>query len=113
MRDRELEALGIRDYFDARMTAGDAGRIKPHPEPFLTLLERLGVKAENAVFVGDRPQDDVAGAQAAGMRGVWVRRGSNHAEHVANGIRPNAIIDRLGDLLDILAVWYPHWRRSS
>jgi len=113
MRDRELEKLGLLRYFDVRLTAGDVGRVKPHPAPFEALLSSLGVSANQAVFVGDRPQDDVAGAHAVGMRAVWVRRGTAHNGVLREGIRPNAVIDRLGDLLNVLDIWYPGWRERG
>ena len=107
MRDAELKALGILDYLDVRLTAGDVGKFKPHPHPFRVALHRLGVTADEAVFVGDRVQDDVAGAQAAGMRAIWVRRGS---EPTNGEFKPNATISSLKELLKILDVWYPGWR---
>jgi putative hydrolase of the HAD superfamily len=107
MRDRELEALGVLKLLDIRLTAGDAGHIKPHPRPFEIVLERLNATADEAVFVGDRLQDDVMGAQSVGMRAVWVRR---ELAATPGLIRPNAIINSLSDLLDVLDMWYPTWR---
>jgi 2-haloalkanoic acid dehalogenase type II len=107
MRDRELEAYGLLDLIDERMTAGDAGHLKPHPRAFQAVLDRLGVEPEEAVMVGDRLEDDVAGGQQVGMRTVWVRR--NGAEP-QNGIRPDATITALNELLDLLDNWFPNWR---
>lgn len=111
MRDRELESLGLLPYFDARITAGDVGKVKPHPAPFLAILRALGTPPEDAVYVGDRAVDDVTGAQAAGMRAVWVRHGM--AELPAPTIKPNAIIGALGELLDVLYGWYPGLRERA
>lgn len=108
MRDRELEAYGLRDYFEVRKTAGDIGVLKPHPRPFQATMEAMSVQPDEALYVGDRLHDDVGGAQAAGMRAVWVRRDPEATS--SDEIRPNAIIDRMTELLDVLDLWYPGWR---
>lgn len=107
MRDAELRAYGLLDYLDVRLTAGDVGKFKPHPQVFRVVLEQLGVSPVNAVFVGDSPQHDVAGAQAVGMRAIWVRRAD---AVLTDSIKPNAIVDSLSSILSILDVWYPGWR---
>ncbi|MFJ9518433.1 HAD family hydrolase [Kitasatospora sp. NPDC101801] len=48
---------------------------KPHPSGFLDGLAVLGCSAADAVMVGDRPDKDVAGAQALGIRALRVRQG--------------------------------------
>jgi putative hydrolase of the HAD superfamily len=71
----KLRALG----FDTMVVvcSDELGREhrKPDPAPFERALEALGVDATEAVFVGDRPEKDVAGAIAVGMRAVRVRTG--------------------------------------
>lgn len=111
MRDTELREVGLLDYLDVRLTAGDVGKLKPHPRPFQVAMERLGVAPSEAVFVGDRVMDDVAGAQMAGMRGVWVRR--NSLELINGAAKPNATIDQLQGLFKVLDLWYPGWGRSG
>jgi putative hydrolase of the HAD superfamily len=111
MRDIELKAVGLLDYLDVRLTAADVGKLKPHPQPFRVAMQRLGVAPSEAVFVGDRVQDDVAGAQVAGMRAVWVRRGSPDLFNV--GFKPNATIDALRELFKILDLWYPGWQKLA
>jgi putative hydrolase of the HAD superfamily len=107
MRDVELQSLGLLRYLDVRVTAGDVGKLKPHPRPFKEVLKRLGVEPEEAVFVGDRLHDDIMGAQGAGMRAIWVRRATGPENGTA---KPNATIDRLRALLEILDLWFPGWR---
>jgi putative hydrolase of the HAD superfamily len=107
MRDRELEALGLRDLLDERLTAGDIGHLKPHPRPFEAVLGRLNATASEAVFVGDRVQDDIVGAQSVGMRAVWIRRDGST---LPDPTRPDAVITDLRELLSILDQWFPGWR---
>ncbi len=116
MRDRELEAFGLLEHLDVRLTAGDVGHLKPHPRAFEAVLEKLGIGPAEAVFVGDQLHDDVAGAQAVGMRAVWIRRVSaTHEGEIIqgmqpNGVKPNATINSLSELLDTLDAWHPGWR---
>ncbi len=110
MRDSELKAAGLLDLLDIRLTAGDVGKFKPHTKPFQEALKQLHVSAEEAVFVGDQVQDDVAGAQAAGMRAVWIRRGAD----ISNGsCKPNATIASIRELLQTLDLWFPGWRETT
>ena len=62
---RGMDLCGIVDHFPVIVTPEDVASPKPHPEPVLFALERLGVRAEEAVFVGDSPHD-VAAGRAAG-----------------------------------------------
>jgi len=66
-----LERDGVLDLLDARVYTSDLEYVKPHPEAFGALLDAVGVEPEQAVFVGDRLHDDVAGAKQLGMRTVW------------------------------------------
>lgn len=49
------------------LSSADIGVRKPEPEIFRTALHRLGVSAERAWFVGDTPEEDIAGATAVGL----------------------------------------------
>ncbi|HEX8930688.1 MAG TPA: HAD-IA family hydrolase [Actinomycetota bacterium] len=73
----KVRALGLEDLFDVIVYSDDLGRDrrKPHPAPFHRALARLAVPADAAVMIGDRPDKDVAGAAAAGLRAIRVRTG--------------------------------------
>lgn len=77
IQTEKLQALGLSDAFDVVVLSDELGRArrKPHPAPFMAALERLGTPPSAAVFVGDRPDKDVAGATNVGMRAVRVRTG--------------------------------------
>ena len=81
----KLHALGLRDAFSVvvlsdALPGGRAAR-KPNPAPLLRAASTLGVSPQAAVVVGDRPDKDVAGAHAAGMRAIRVRTGEyKHVE---------------------------------
>jgi len=65
----KLKALGIEQSFDAVLSAHDADvqRFKPDPRGLHVALEQLGVEADEAVYVGDRPLIDGVAAERAGM----------------------------------------------
>lgn len=111
MRDRELAAVGLLDYFNGcRFSAADVGYLKPHPSIFETALQCLGVSADEVVFVGDSLQADVVGAQSVGMKAV-LRANEMHSPGMLNtGIQPDAIIQNFHDLYAIFDRWYEGWR---
>lgn len=86
VQDARLAAGGIIDYFPVRVYSRDEGVAKPNPAILGIALERLGVTALQAVFVGDSPTNDMAAANAAGVRFVWYRsdgRFQNPGERIA------------------------------
>lgn len=67
----KIAVLGLADSFDAILVSGEEGVRKPDAELFRRALARCGVEPHEAVFVGDHPVADVAGAHEAGMKAVW------------------------------------------
>lgn len=61
-----LEAVGLASYFDYVAASALEGVAKPDPQIFRVVLHKLGVAPQEAVHIGDSP-DDVAGAEAAGV----------------------------------------------
>jgi HAD superfamily hydrolase (TIGR01549 family) len=59
---------------DAWVSSGVHGKVKPSPSIFKAVLELLGVAPSEAVMIGDSPADDVAGAEAVGIRGLLLDR---------------------------------------
>ena len=73
-RHAELEALGVR--VEAMGMSDSMGVAKPDPGFFARTLELLGSPdPADVAYVGDRVDNDVVASAAAGMRGVWIRRG--------------------------------------
>jgi len=66
---------------DAWVSSGSHGKVKPSPLIFAAALELLGVAARDAVMVGDSLEDDVEGAEAAGMRALLLDRAGRFREH--------------------------------
>jgi HAD superfamily hydrolase (TIGR01549 family) len=97
-----LERDGLSSLIDVRAYTSTMAHSKPHRDAFQHVLDRLGVRAENAVMVGDRPFDDVWGGQQAGMRAIW--RPHPAAEPLGD-VKPDAVIQQLTELPAIIAAW--------
>src|SRR5206468_7825697 len=77
VQGRKLDALGLRDAFDAVVVTGELGdgAGKPSPRGYEEVLRRLGgVSPDEAVYVSDNPAKDFLAARRAGMRSLRVRR---------------------------------------
>ena len=79
-KDGSTKALDNEEYrklevlFDAIVIAGEGDiPAKPDPIPFRIMLEKLGVKGEEAVFVGDDMRIDIEGSKNAGLIPVWLK----------------------------------------
>jgi len=66
--------LGLEDYLDFAVTSQEAGADKPKLPIFLAALDRAGVKAFEAIHVGDQYQLDVVGASEAGINPILIDR---------------------------------------
>jgi phosphoglycolate phosphatase-like HAD superfamily hydrolase len=73
---------------------------KPHPEPLLAALLKIGAKPSEAVMIGDSPVD-VEAARAAGMLVGLVSHGFVPKEYL-NASDPDWLVDSLSDFMDIL-----------
>ena len=112
MRDAELKAFGLIDYFpDCRVSGADAGYLKPHRRIFEMALDRMGTEPAETVFVGDNPVADIAGAQAMGMHAV--RRVNPDTSYNGRVTKPHKALQSLAELPAILDGWYPEWRNSG
>ena len=61
---RALDLCGITDHFPVIVSPEDVASPKPHAEPVLHALERLGSAAQEAIFIGDSPHDIASGREA-------------------------------------------------
>jgi HAD superfamily hydrolase (TIGR01509 family) len=70
--ERILKDGGILDRFETVVVSDAVGWRKPRPAIFERALADLGVAARECLFVGDRPDIDVAGAKGVGMGAAWL-----------------------------------------
>jgi putative hydrolase of the HAD superfamily len=93
---RVLAEAGLAPLVNAVVSSASVGAAKPDRALFAAALDRAGVVAEEAVHVGDSPEHDVAGAQAAGIRAVLLDR---PGEARAVGVPVIRTLDRLPALV--------------
>ena len=96
---------GLLDLIDAGVYSSEIPWAKPHASAFATALEALGVESSRAVFVGDRPWDDIHGAQAAGMRAIFIPHSTLGDQTVSVEVTPDAVAVRLLDIVGIVRAW--------
>ncbi len=77
-----LADLGLREVFDVTVISGIEGMEKPDPRIFRLALERAGIEANDAVYVGDNPEFDVDPPAALGMFPVLIDRRERLPDHV-------------------------------
>ncbi len=97
-----LERDGLVELIDVRLYTSEMPFQKPHPSAFIAAARALGVESVDAVFVGDRPWDDISGARSTGMRTVLR---PNPVAPPINGIEPDAQIHRLTELVHLVHAW--------
>lgn len=89
---RDLESAGYAGLFETIVDSHLVGVEKPDPGIFAIALERLDVRAEGAVYVGDLPAVDVEGARAAAVRPILLDR---------HDLYPDLDVERLHDLREL------------
>jgi putative hydrolase of the HAD superfamily len=96
----ELHKVGLTGYFNPIVVSGDHGYRKPDPRLFQMALDGMGVRAENALYVGNDMHRDIYGAREMGMGTVMFEsdQGTKHF----NGCVPDHRITDFRQLLDIV-----------
>jgi phosphoglycolate phosphatase len=97
-----LERFGWQQYFRTVQTA-DKAPSKPHPGMILQALGEAGVKAEDAIMVGDTSYD-MEMACAAGVRAVGVSWGYHRPDRLREAGAWRVVND-IGELRDCLLEW--------
>lgn len=74
VQSAKIDLLGLRPYFDFCLISGEYGFWKPDREIFQEALELGSSRPRDAVMIGDSPEHDIAGAEAAGLLTIWIDR---------------------------------------
>lgn len=100
---RSLEAFKTHFKLDsligATISSAEHGFMKPHRSIFDAALQQARVTAGEAVMVGDSLKADIEGAQAAGMRGILLRRSGERPATLPSSI---SLITSLHELRAVL-----------
>lgn len=94
----KIDLLGFRSLIDMAIVSETVGVKKPDARIFAQALAGIQSAANEAIFVGDHPQNDVLGAHAAGMHAVWMRGYHPWPEGESE---PQWQVDRLTELLEL------------
>ncbi len=94
-----LSSLNFQYIFDAIVTFDDTQERKPSPVPFNKILEKLSVKAEESIMVGDWAERDIVGAKLVGMKTAFAKYGDTF-----NTMNPDSdyILNDISELIDIV-----------
>ncbi|MBN2554861.1 MAG: HAD family hydrolase [Anaerolineales bacterium] len=83
-----LERVGISKWIDDVYCYKCTGILKPDPAFFDFIGETLGLPPDRMVMVGDSLENDVSGAEAAGLHAVWYQQGAEVEKKIARrGVR--------------------------
>ena len=93
--ERDLAVAGFEGAFETVIDSHLVGLEKPDPAIFELALERMKLKRETTIFVGDLPSVDVEGARAAGLAAVLLDR---------HDIYPDVDVPRIRSLAELPAL---------
>jgi putative hydrolase of the HAD superfamily len=95
-QQQKLNTLGIASFFDTVLISETEGVRKPDRAIFERALDLVNVQAADAVFIGDNPDADMAGARSVGMIAVW-----KHVPYWPMNIEGVRTVRNLSELLPI------------
>ena len=98
-----LVSLNLHYVFDEVITFEDTGARKPDPAPFLAILNRLNLRPEEALMIGDWPDRDMAGASALGMHTVFAHYGFSWSKD-RSPIDEHPADHEVHDILDLVGI---------
>ena len=101
---KSLRLLGINTFFNVVAVSQEVGWRKPSPKIFEDALNRLGIEAKEAVYIGDSPIEDIKGAKEAGLKTIFVPSQFNTLKDlVKSQQKPDFITKDLESILSPLA----------
>ena len=98
----KVRHLGLRERIQSLTISGEIGVRKPNLEIFKVACERADVLPEEAIFVGDSVQNDIVGANRAGITSVLINRKSDVLVPKTTDERPDYAISNLHEVLSCL-----------
>lgn len=105
--ERVFARDGVLGLIDGSVYTSEIAHAKPHPEAFAAAMTAVGVSdPAGCVYVGDRPYEDVHGAQRCGMRAILVPHSDiPAAQQVPVDVNPDGVAHRLLDVLAHVDGW--------
>src|SRR3954451_2394116 len=104
---RVFDRDGVLQLIDGDVYTSEIPWVKPHREAFGAAMAAVGIgDPSRCVYVGDRPYEDVHGAQQVGMRAVLVPHSDIPADQqVPVDVPPDGVVHRLLDVLELVDAW--------
>jgi HAD superfamily hydrolase (TIGR01509 family) len=99
----KVKYLGLSERIQSLTISGEIGVRKPNIEIFKVACERADVLPKEAMLVGDTIQNDIVGANRAGMTSVFIDRKSDVLISKTADEQPDYSISNLCDVLSCLA----------
>jgi len=94
----EMAMLGLDQFFEQRILSSRIGYKKPDSRLFHLAAQKLGVKPENTIYIGDNPEKDAVGAKKAGMRYIMFNSGRDDIKN----LQPEKCFNNYRELENIL-----------
>ncbi|WP_167264300.1 HAD-IA family hydrolase [Alkalibacillus almallahensis] len=94
----KLIKTNLYNYFDTVLISDEVGFRKPDKRIFDLALNRLNVRPDETLFVGDDLEKDIAGCQNANMKGIWFNPHTNKND---TEITPFAEVNSFDRLLSL------------
>ena len=99
LQRKKLELLKITDMFDEIVISGEVGTGKPDTAIFNIMTDKIGIPANQLLYVGDNPINDVDASRRAGYTPVWVRTYPWHCPEIE---KCDLQIDDVSHIFEIL-----------
>jgi putative hydrolase of the HAD superfamily len=96
LQNHKMDTSGLRPYCDIVVVSGDVGVHKPSPDIFVYTANKLGLKPDECVYVGDHPVNDIQGALSAKMKAIRM----NWGWFKNQDLRPDVPV--IDDIIDVL-----------
>lgn len=96
LQNHKMDTSGLRPYCDTVVVSGDIGVHKPDPAIFTYVADKLGLKPEECVYVGDHPVNDIKASLEAGMNAIRM----NFGWFENQDLRPDVPV--ITDIIDVL-----------
>lgn len=101
-----FERDDLDELIDAAVYTSEMPVAKPHADAFHAIATALGVTTAQCVFVGDRLWDDIQGAQAVGMRAIWIPHSTIPHDQIPDSSSvPDATAHELLEILALVDTW--------
>lgn len=96
--NEEIKRFGLTEYVDMAIFCRDVGWRKPDSRIFEYALEKLSLKTDECIFIGDDPRWDIAGPKAIGMEAILINR-----KNVNQEVKEQEI-GNLYEIIDVLKI---------